>query len=100
MEGRENKSVIMVKCKHSHLASSGAVVKRCRDGGSSEELDHDREKKFKADDCMKLNLTKSRFKSMKSINGKKKVPLPNNMVGNQQRLTSVLIGRTNVSHSR
>ena len=115
VEVREVKSCIMEKCKQSHSAPPGSLVKRCRDGGSSDELDHGLEKKIKADDCMKSNLTKSNSKSMMSITGTKsqvskvelkaskskvKVPLPNNMVGNQRRQTSVFNGRTHVSHSR
>jgi len=104
----------MDKCKQSHLALPGSLVKRCREGGSSDELDHGIEKKIKGDDCLKSNLTKSKSKSMMSINGKKsqvskvefeasnsivKVPLPN-MAGNRRRQTSVFNGRNNVSHSR
>ena len=115
MEWREVKSCIMEKCKQSHIAPPGSLVKRCRGDGSSEELDHGLEKKTKADDCMKSNLTKSKSKSMMSLNGKKsqiskvefeasntkvKVPLPNNMEGNQRRQTSGFNGRTNDSHSR
>ena len=115
MEGREVKSCSMDKGKQSHLAPPGSFVKRCREGDSADDLDHGLEKKIKKDDCMKSNLTKSKSKSMISINGKKsqiskvefeasnskvKVPLPSNMVGNQRRQTSVCNGRTNVSHSR
>ena len=110
----EVKSCIMDNCKQSQLALPGSHVKRCREGGSSDELHHGLEKKIKGDDCLKSNLTKSKSKSMMSIDRKKaqvskvefevsnskvKVPLPN-MVGNQRRQTSVFNGRSNVAHSR
>ena len=115
VEGEPVKSSLMDKCKSpkSHLAPPGSLVKRSREDGAS-DLHHGMEKKLKAEDCPKPTLVKSKSKSMMNINGKKtqvskaefevgnakvKVPLPT-MVGNQRRQTSVVNGRTNVSHSR
>ena len=114
VEGRLVKSCIMDKSKPSQLALPGSCVKRSREDEPTNEIELGVEKKRKADDCLKSNLTRTKSKSMMSIDGKKlqvskvefqasnskvKVPLPNTM-GNQRRQTSVLNDRTNVSHSR
>ena len=111
VEGRLVKSCIMDKSKPSQLALPGSCVKRSREDEPTNEIELGVEKKRKADDCLKSNLTKTMSKSMMNIDGKNskvefqaanskvKVPLPNTME-NQRRQTTVFNGRTNVSHSR
>ena len=114
VEARLVKFCIMDKSKPSQLALPGSFVKRSREDEPTNEIELGVEKKRKADDCLKSNLTRTKSKSMMSIDGKKlqvskvefqasnskvKVPLPNTME-NQRRQTTVFNGRTNVSHSR